>query len=195
MLARIVCLTLEQSKSDERIRKKALDCLCKVSKAMRRPQLTFVRIAEQMKDWGSTAFNRSSKQSKKTLLSLVRLSSSHSTSCADLYPGPISESRTILFTQYPVFADLGSRLLGKEHQYLRAMLRTLINLSVVLQWYFKLLKREPGQNFWWILFEIVQLKRNTESQIRIRRKTPQSGSSQRQSRPCASSQTASYILP
>ena len=64
-----------------------MDCLCKVPKDIYRPQLTFTRITEQMKDWGSTAFNKSSKQSKKTLLSLVRLSSSRFTSFANLNPG------------------------------------------------------------------------------------------------------------
>ena len=34
--------------------------------------LQSARTAEHMKDWGSTASNKSSKQSKKTLLSLVR---------------------------------------------------------------------------------------------------------------------------
>ena len=148
MLARIVFLTLEQSKSDERIRKKAMDCLCRVPQAMRRPQLTFVSIAEQMKDWVSTAFNKSLKQSRKTLLPLVRLTSLHSMSCADLNTGLFSESRTFPFTHCLVSADLGSRLLGKEHLYLGALLRTLMEFQlIVLQEYSKLLppKREPGQ--------------------------------------------------
>ena len=62
-----------------------------------------VRTAEQKKDWESTAINRSSKQSKKTLLLQVRSFEGHqSPPCAEAeLPGHGSEAN-IPFAHHPV---------------------------------------------------------------------------------------------
>lgn len=49
-----------------------MDCLCKALKTMGCHSSPFTRNAKQMKGLESTAFNRSLKQSKKTLLPLKK---------------------------------------------------------------------------------------------------------------------------
>lgn len=98
--------------------------------------LPLARTVKQTKDWGSTASSRSSKQSKKTLLALVRSSEGHSPlPCAGTSARHMFQKLNTSLAHCPTSRRTGLSLPWQRAPESGVLLRTLPKIRVIaLRW-------------------------------------------------------------